>query len=82
MDHPLTIQVSDPVFRSLELRAAELGKTPEALASECVARSIVVVDDPLLKWAGAIDSGLTDLAERHDQYLSQALEKEMRDGTQ
>ena len=38
-------------------------------------------DDPLLKLIGAFDSGPSDAAERHDDYIGEALAKEMRGGT-
>ncbi len=78
MTHTLTIQIPEPVFESLQLRAKMLGKTPEFVAAECVGRSLNLSDDPLMKWAGAIDSKLGDVAERHDHYLGQALAEELR----
>ena len=35
-------------------------------------------EDPLLRWAGAIDSEISDVAERHDYYIGQALYRELR----
>ena len=32
-----------------------------------------------MRWAGAIDSAVTDVAQRHDEYLGQALGRETRD---
>ncbi|MBI3821879.1 MAG: hypothetical protein HY289_04270 [Planctomycetes bacterium] len=82
MSHPITIQIPDAVFDSLQQRAKQLGKTPEVVAAECIELSVVPPEeDPLLKWAGAIDSGPGDAAERHDYYIGEALAKEMRGET-
>jgi hypothetical protein len=35
-------------------------------------------DDPLLRWLGFLDSGITDVVQRHDHYLGQAQADEMR----
>jgi hypothetical protein len=79
MTHALTIEVSEATFRRLEERAAQQGKTAEALAAECVSQSIAGEEaDPLLKWAGAIDSAVADVAERHDHYIGQNLHRELQ----
>jgi hypothetical protein len=79
MSHPLTIEVPESVYRPLERWAARLGKTPEDLACEWVARRVLELeDDALLKWAGAIDSAPGDVAERHDEYLGRNLAGEPR----
>ena len=80
MAQPLTIQIPEPVFESLQQRAKQLGKTPELVAAECVVKSMSPDDDPLMKWAGAIDSKLGDVAERHDHYLGQAQAEDLRGG--
>jgi hypothetical protein len=62
----------------LQERAKQLGKTPEAVAAECIAQSVGPADDdPLMKWVGAFE-GPGDVAERHDYYIGQALAKELR----
>jgi hypothetical protein len=77
----LTIQIPEAVFQCLQERAKLLGKTPEVVAAECIAQSVGPADDdPLMKLFGSIDSGLGDVAERHDEYLGQALADEMRGG--
>ena len=78
----ITIQIPEPVFECLVHRAKQLGKTPEAVAADCVVQSVgPPEDDPLLKLMGSIDSGPGDAAERHDYYIGQALAKEMRGAT-
>jgi hypothetical protein len=80
MPHPLTIEISDPGYQTLEKWAAREGTTPEALASDWVARRLTELEnDPLMRWAGAIDSDLSDVAEHHDHYLGESLVQELRD---
>jgi hypothetical protein len=77
MAHPLTIDIPEPVYHTLENWAAQQGTTPEALARDWVARRINELEnDPLMRWAGAIDSDVADVAERHDEYLAQVLSQE------
>ena len=67
MSHPLTIDVPEEVFSHLNKLALQLGKTPETLAQELVSTAVQELEeDPLLRWAGAIDSEISDVAERHD----------------
>ncbi len=81
MTRTLTIELPEEVFRFLAQRATGQGKTPEALAAEWLARSVASgSDDPLMKWAGAVDSDAADVAERHDDYLGQALYRELQGG--
>ena len=80
MAHTLTIDIAETVYDTLEKWAAHQGTTPEALAGDWVARrAIELENDPLMRWAGAIDSEIADVAERHDEYLGQALHQEARD---
>jgi len=67
MSHPLTIDVPEEIFSYLNKLALQLGKTPETLAQELVSTAVQELEeDPLLRWAGAIDSEISDVAERHD----------------
>lgn len=46
----LMIQIPEAVYHSLQVRAKQLGKTPELVAAECVVQSVrSVVDDSLIK---------------------------------
>ena len=79
MSHPLTIDVPEEVFSYLNKLALQQGKTPETLAQELVSTAVQELEqDPLLQWAGAIDSEISDVAERHDYYIGQALYRELR----
>jgi hypothetical protein len=79
MSHPLTIDVPEEVFSYLNKLALQQCKTPETLAQELVSTAVQKLEeDPLLRWAGAIDSEISDVAERHDYYIGQALYRELR----
>ena len=79
MSHPLTIDVPEEVFSYLNKLALQQGKTPETLAQELVSSAVQELEeDPLPRWAGAIDSEISDVAERHDYYIGQALYRELR----
>jgi len=78
MSHPLTIDVPDDVFLNLSKLALQQGKPPEDLARELVSKAIQeLVEDPLLKWIGTFESDVSDAAERHDEYIGQALYREL-----
>jgi len=79
MSHPLTIDVPEEIFSYLNKLALQQGKTPETLAQELVSTAVQELEeDPLLRWAGAFDSEISDVAERHDYYIGQALYRELR----
>lgn len=73
----LTVTVSDETFARLQKRAADLSMTPEAAAAIDLDLHEANEEDPLLKWMGALASGVPDAAERHHEYLGQALYDEM-----
>ncbi len=74
MTHPLTIEVPDEAYQRLVEQARATGRSPESLACDFVVQAVKPkgMSPELLRWAGAIDSGITDLADRHDDYLGQA----------
>ena len=80
MGHSLTLDIPDEVYQPLVEKAQQAGQTPEALATKYLAQAVQGEEqDPLLRWAGAFSSEVTDLAERHDDYLGDGLLQEMRD---
>ena len=76
----LTISLSDAVLARLKKRADAEGTTPEALAAESVNRGHPSPGptDELRSIAGSWTSGVTDLGIRHDEYLGQLQEEELR----
>lgn len=78
MPSVLSVPVSEELLARLQRRAAEQGITPEAVAAADLEREAPKSEtDPLLKWAGAFASDVPDAAERHHEYLGQALYDEM-----
>jgi hypothetical protein len=70
MSHTLTLNLSDETYDEL-LRAARVREqSPESVASRLLGSSL---SDPLLRLSGCIDSPVTDVAERHDEYLGREL---------
>jgi hypothetical protein len=79
MRHILTIKIPEDIYLRLEKWASQQGTTPAALATDLVSRRVVELEqDPLMRWAGALDSKVSDAAERHDDYLGHALAEELR----
>ncbi len=76
----LTIPVTDAAMARLQEWAAARGTTPEEVAAAEVEKSIACprLGDDLRMWAGSADSGLTDVAQRHHEYLGQAIMDELR----
>jgi predicted transcriptional regulator len=79
MSTTLTISVSDAVMARLRERAAAAGTTPEAVVAADLEQMAVAAKpgDKLRKWVGAFNSGIPGWAEKHDEYLGQALYDEM-----
>jgi len=82
MGHTLTLLISDELYESLRSRAAQQQTTVEQVAVQRLAENgNSASPDPLLRLAGVLDSGITDIAERHDDYIGQTLaEKVTRRG--
>jgi hypothetical protein len=79
MTHEITLEVPDEIYQPLLKRAQEQGQTIETVARECLAASVNVAPGSLLgRWIGAFESDVPDAAERHHEYLGQALHEEMQ----
>ena len=80
MTHALTIAIPEPIYQALEAWATRQGTTAEDLAQEWVSRRVMELEnDALMRWAGSIECDEADVAERHDEYLGQALSRHVRD---
>lgn len=74
----LSIRVSQAALDRLKKRAAEEGTTPEAVAAAELERETPKsATDPLIQCIGMFKSDVPDAAERHHEYLGQALYEEM-----
>ena len=80
MTHQLNLELPDDVYQPLAQHAQATGQTVEALAQAHLAKAVQhgVPGSRLRRWAGVFDSGLTDVATRHHEYLGQALHDELQ----
>ena len=80
MTHQLVLEIPDEVYQPLLRRAQDTGRPLESVAAECLAQAVQAPgpSERLRCWAGAIDSGIPDLAQRHDEYIGQALFDELK----
>lgn len=70
----LTLQIPDNVYEPLLKRANQIGQTPEKIVTEWIENAIkCLTNDPLLQLAGVFESDVTDVSERHDEYIGQSL---------
>jgi len=80
MSRTLTLHIPDEVYRPLRQRARAEGRTMEEVAIDCLAASVIPEDnDPLLKLAGVLSFAVTDVANRHDDYVTDHLIKELHE---
>jgi hypothetical protein len=79
MTYTITLELPEDVYEPLSEEAKRGGKATEELAAEWLTiRLRQITDDPLRKFIGAFDSGVTDLGTRHHEYLGEGLLSEMR----
>lgn len=74
MTTALSLQLPEHVYLPLLKRANQAGQPPETIAVQWLEGLVKrFADDPLLQLAGAFESELTDIGERHDEYIGQSL---------
>jgi len=79
MPKVLSIELPDEAYDALQKLSQEFGVPAEQLASSWLTKQIQhAVNDPLAKWIGAIETGIPDWAERHDEFIGKALIQELR----
>jgi predicted transcriptional regulator len=78
MPKTLTIELPDEIYEGLQKLAEKWQTTPERIASDWVVYEAErVLNDPLEKWIGAIDTGVIGWGERHDELLGEALMRKL-----
>ena len=79
---PIQIYLRDDQEKALRSVAERRGESLAALVRAGVdlfLEGLPPEEDPLLDIVGLFDSGVTDLAENHDAYLDEMIEKEGQD---
>jgi len=78
MTHTLTLEIPEQVYEPLVKAAERSGRTPEYVALEYLANEVARFEnDPLERFIGTLDSGITEWANKHDEYIGRALMNEM-----
>ena len=78
MSHTLLLEVPEDVYQTLAKTAEQIGQPPEALATQWVITATRhFANDPLEQFIGAFSSNSLDWADRHDEYLGQAVMETM-----
>jgi predicted transcriptional regulator len=79
MGHSVTLEIPEDVFESLRKIAEQTGRTPEEVIIQSVTtQTRQAAVEPLDKWIGAFDSGITDWADNHDKYIGESILQHMR----
>jgi hypothetical protein len=74
----VTLAIPEELDQTLKDFAATEGKSAEEVGATWLAATIErLANDPLLKLAGVLDSGVPDLAEHHDAYLGHDLRQNL-----
>lgn len=74
MNQVLMLQIPEELYQPLVEIAQRRGQSPEEFTIQWLAASIQqFVDDPLEQFIGAVNSGIPDWSEHHDQYLGQTI---------
>ncbi len=82
MNRTLTLEIPETTFVVIEEQAQTKGIEPSELVMEWLADAMARIQniepDPLDELIGGLDVPVHDLAERHDEYLGQALLEEIQ----
>ncbi len=80
MSQTLSLEIPDQLYETLKRLAEKGGRSAEDLGAAWLRLTIERVNsDPIMKLAGALQSGVPDLAERHDAYIAEHLLDELQD---
>jgi hypothetical protein len=81
MTKTLTITLPDALEQALAQTAVQANQSTEELIVQLLTQTLLpdseAESDPLMALFGSIQSDIPDLAERHDEYIGQALYDEM-----
>ena len=80
MTHALTLELPEHVYETLLKTAQRQGQRLEAVAVQWLATaSESQLDAPFEQFIGAFSSNVPDWADRHDEYIGQALMTQLRE---
>jgi hypothetical protein len=72
----LTLELTDEVYDSLIEAGQIRGEAPVAVATQLLTD---MLSDPLMRLAGSLSSPVSDVSERHDEYIGEGLLRSCRD---
>ena len=79
MAHTINVEVPDDLYATLSSQAERAGKSVEKFVADQLLSSVPPFEtDDLLQLAGSLHSDFSDIAERHDDYLGQALREKLK----
>jgi hypothetical protein len=80
----VTIDLPEALQQSLLSQAAQTQTTPEQFIIQLLTQNLIpntppsnLTNDPLFQLIGCIDSDILDVAEKHDEYIGQAIYEEI-----
>lgn len=76
MGHTLTLELTDDAYDSLVQAGQIRGQAPGAVATQLLTD---ILSDPLMCLAGSLSAPVSDVGERHDEYIGQGLLMSCRD---
>jgi len=84
MNHTITLEISEETYEAIEMQAKTKGLEPAQMVmewlSEALKQAQSVEKDPLEALVGTLECEVTNVAERHDYYVGQALARELQGG--
>ncbi|MCK5719232.1 MAG: hypothetical protein KAH84_04695 [Thiomargarita sp.] len=74
MAKPLSLDISELLFDKILQRANQINQTPEKMVMIWIEKAVKQApNDALLQLAGIFQSDITDIGERHNEYLGKQL---------
>jgi len=82
IEHTITLKIPEKTYEVIEVQAETKGVKPAQIVMEwlyeAVKRAQTAEEDPLEALIGTLECKVTDVAERHDDSIGQALAKELQ----
>ena len=80
MSQTLVLEIPDTTWAELQRSAQARHQSPEEAVMAILTHNLgdPLESDPLMRLFGTVHSDITDVAERHDEYIGAAIYNEMR----